>query len=125
MGPLTNSARDLLSRTSRPTAASVSTRLPGLESLVHAIEVDNSCALPLWRECRVLLQGTGYVPIVTCFWGMPRSSWLDTIEAELPNAVSRFFFDEEVQRDLPGMRSPDPDAIIAAASEIRSPGCHA
>jgi len=122
MQPSTLSVQDLVRQTSRPNAAVVSMPIAGSERPIHAIEVDNACALTLWQECRALLQGTGYQAIVTCFWGMRYPTWSATLEAELPHAVSRFFFDEEVERGLAGMVSAEPGSIIESASQLDHDG---
>lgn len=122
MQPPLLSVRDLVRQTSQPSAAVVSMRPAGYERPVHAIEVDNACALTLWRECRALLQGTGYQPVVTCFWGMRYPTWSDTLKAELPHSLSRFFFDEEVERGLAGMRGAEPGSIIESACQLDHEG---
>lgn len=118
MLPLSVSARDFLSQTSLPQAAVFSTTLPGIQGLVHAVEVDKRTAVPLWQELQPLLAGTGYVALVTCFWNGRQAAWQASICTDLPEAVGRFFFDEEVTRQLPGMQSADPASIIQASAAV-------
>lgn len=110
--------RDLLRATPYPDAEHFTVALPGANAPVHAVKVDNRSSLPLWQACCERLQGSGYYPIVTCFWGGWRFDWRESAESELIEASGRFFFREEVDRRLAGMNSTAPSAIVAASGHV-------
>lgn len=121
MLPASLSPKDLLLRTSSPRAQHVSFAHEYFPSLVHAVRVDHSNARSMWSEFRAQFDVSGYWPLIVSYItnGQP-GPWKDVVLSESEQLFSRFYFKEEVDAKLSGMRSAEPKDIVRAA-ESREP----
>jgi hypothetical protein len=90
----------------------------GFTQLVHAVEVDNESAIPLWHALRAQFSTSGYWPLIVCYWCAPQPNWETLVRSETENLMSRFYFDEEVQRGLMGMSSAAANDIVRKSKEV-------
>jgi hypothetical protein len=111
------SPKSLLEHTAHPDAEYFSYAHVHFPSLVHAIRVDHGNARAIWSDLRTQFESSGYWPVVVSFINSgPPGVWREMVAAEAENMFSRFYFKEEVDFHLPGMRSVEPASILEAAN---------
>jgi hypothetical protein len=116
MLPAFLSPKQLLERTSSPSAEYVSYAHEHFPGLLHAVRVTHANARSLWSELRSQFPNSGYWPLIVSYiTNGPPGPWKEMVVSEGKELFSRFYFKEELDQKFPAVRSSEPKSIIDAS----------